>query len=133
MKTTISKIALILLMGFSFMMAAPTVANAQVFKSNKMPVGVKYYEVEIVDPETEVVKKFVFADVEGQYDVMNFKNLDTSLAVQKRSLVYDPKMKTWRLPLNSELSGIPNEKTGPLIEQYFILGNVQPSLRHRVE
>jgi len=85
------------------------------------------------DPETEVVKTYVFADVEGQYDVIDFNNLDTALSVQKRSLVYDPKMKTWRLPLNSELSGIKNEKSDPLIEQFFILGHVKPSLRHRVD
>jgi hypothetical protein len=52
--------------------------------------------------------------VEGQYDVIDFNNLDNSLAAQKRSMVYDSKMKTWRLPLNMELTGIPDPKKGPL-------------------
>jgi len=133
MKTTITKIALILCMGFTFMMAAPTDVTAQIFKANKMPVGVKYYEVDIVDPETKVTNSFVFADVEGKYDVIDFDNLDSAMAAQKRRIVYDPKMKTWRLPLNRELTNEVDPKNGPLQEQYFILGHVEISLRHRIE
>lgn len=107
-------------------------AQAQLVK-NKMPVGVKFYEVPIVDPETGVTNIFAFADVEGQYDIIDFNNLDTTLAAQKRKLVYDEKLKTWRLPLNSELTGIVDPKVGPLPEQFFQLRDVRPSLRHRVE
>ncbi len=107
-------------------------AQAQLVK-NKMPVGVKFYEVPIVDPETGVTNIFAFADVEGQYDIIDFNNLDTTLAAQKRKLVYDQKLKTWRLPLNSELTGIVDPKVGPLPEQFFQLRDVRPSLRHRVE
>jgi hypothetical protein len=108
-------------------------ADAQVLGKKKMPIGVKYYEVDILDAQSGVTKTYIFADVEGQYDIIDFKNLDTSLAAQKRAMVYDPKLKDWRLPLNKELTGIPDEKVGPLVEQYFILGQVRPSLRHRVE
>lgn len=107
-------------------------AHAQLLK-NKMPVGVKFYEVPIVDPQTGVTNIFAFADVEGQYDVIDFNNLDTTLASQKRRMVYDEKFKTWRLPLNRELTGIVDPKTGPLPEQFFDLRDVRPSLRHRVE
>jgi hypothetical protein len=107
-------------------------AQAQLAK-NKMPVGVKFYEVPIVDPQSGVTNIYAFADVEGQYDIIDFNNLDTTLAAQKRRIVYDDKLKTWRLPLNSELTGIVDPKVGPLPEQFFELQSVRPSLRHRVE
>jgi hypothetical protein len=121
----------LLLALFLFGITAIT-AHAQLAK-NKMPVGVKFYEVPIVDPQTGVTNIYSFADVEGQYDVIDFTNLDTSLAAEKRRIVYDDKLKTWRLPLNSELTGIVDPKVGPLPEQFFELRGVRPSLRHRVE
>lgn len=99
----------------------------------KMPVGVKFYEVDIEDPQTGETITYKFSDVEGQYDVIDFKNMDTSLSTQKRSMVYDPKMKTWRLPLNAELTGIIDPKKGELQKQIFQLGKVRPSLRHQVQ
>ena len=120
------------LLSLALLMAVVTVSHAQLAK-NKMPVGVKFYEVPIVDPATGVTNIFAFADVEGQYDIIDFNNLDTSLASQKRRMVYDEKLKTWRLPLNSELTGIVDPKSGPLPEQFFDLKDVKPSLRHRVE
>ncbi len=107
-------------------------AHAQLAK-NKMPVGVKFYEVPIVDPQSGVTNIFAFADVEGQYDIIDFNNLDTTLASQKRRMVYDEKFQTWRPPLNKELTGIVDPKKGPLPEQFFDLRDVRPSLRHRVE
>lgn len=129
MKNLLTKLLLTMMVIF----AVVSVTDAQILGKNKMPIGVKFYEVEIVDPETQITKVYTFADVEGQYDVLDFKNLDTSLAVQKRSMVYDDKIKTWRLPLNSELTGIIDPKKGPLPEQYFDLGGVRLALRHRVE
>lgn len=106
--------------------------QAQVI-GKKMPVGVKFYEVDIEDPQSGETITYKFADVEGQYDVLDFNNLDSALGMQKRSMVFDPKMKTWRLPLNAELTGIIDPKKGELQKQIFNLGKVRPSLRHQVK
>lgn len=107
-----------------------TISEAQIF-SKKMHVGVKTYSY--FDPITKYENEF--KDFKGSLDKYNFYNLDTSLQSQDICLVYDRKLKIWRLPLSqNEAMGIA-EKDGeePLARSFVKLGIVSPAIREKID
>lgn len=104
--------------------------QAQIF-GKKMPVSVKTYSY--FDPITKYENEF--KDFRGSLDKYNFYSLDTSLKSEEICLVYDRKLKIWRLPLSqNEAMGIA-EKDGeePLARSFVKMGIISPAIREKIE
>lgn len=120
-----------LFLAILLMMAAVTVSNGQLLSKKKMNVGVKTYSY--FDPVTKYENEF--KDFKGSLDKYNFYSLDSSLANEEICLVYDRKLKIWRLPLSSfEAEGIA-EKDGdePLQRAFVKMGIISPAIREKIE
>lgn len=125
MKNLFSKLSFLV----AFLLLA-TISEAQIF-SKKMPVGVKTYSY--FDPVTKYENEF--KDFNGSLDKYNFYSLDTSLQNQDICLVYDRKLKLWRLPLSqNEAMGIA-EKDGddPFARAFIPMGIISPAIREKIE
>lgn len=107
------------------------ICNAQVFKKSKMPVAVKTYSYFDENSKFEME----FKDFKGSLDKYNFYNLENSLKDQKITIVFDRKLKLWRLPLSyNEATGIA-EKDGdePLQMLQVSMGIISPAIREKIE
>lgn len=127
MKNLLTKLLMTLLVIF----AAISVSDAQILAKKKMNVAVKTYSY--FDPVTKYENEF--KDFKGSLDKYNFYNLDSSLANEEICLVYDRKLKIWRLPLSSfEAEGI-SEKDGdePLQRAFVKMGIISPAIREKIE
>lgn len=113
---------------FLFCLIFAVSVQAQIF-GHKMPVGVKSYQI------TKDKFPLVFLDVDGAYDPIDFQNLDSTLKAEEGVIVFDRKKNVWRLPLTyNEATGVA-DKDGeePLQRLFFVLGEVRPALRQRIE
>ena len=105
--------------------------QAQVLKKNKMPVSVKTYS--FFDDNSKF--EMEFKDFKGSLDKYNFYNLETSLSDQKLTIVFDRKLKLWRLPLTyNEAMGIA-DKDGdePLQILQVPMGIISPAIREKID
>ena len=105
--------------------------QAQVLKKNKMPVSVKTYS--FFDDNSKF--EMEFKDFKGSLDKYNFYNLETSLKDQKLTIVFDRKLKLWRLPLTyNEAMGIA-DKDGdePLQILQVPMGIISPAIREKID
>ena len=105
--------------------------HAQVLKKNKMPVSVKTYS--FFDDNSKF--EMEFKDFKGSLDKYNFYNLETSLKDQKLTIVFDRKLKLWRLPLTyNEAMGIA-DKDGeePLQILQVPMGIISPAIREKID
>ena len=105
--------------------------QAQVLKKNKMPVSVKTYSFFDENSKFEME----FKDFKGSLDKYNFYNLETSLKDQKLTIVFDRKLKLWRLPLTyNEAMGIA-DKDGdePLQILQVPMGIISPAIREKID
>lgn len=119
---------LLLLLGLVLCLS---LSHAQILGKNKMPVGVKTYSY--FDPVTKYQNEF--KDIKGSLDKYNFYNLPDAMKEEEICIVYDRKIKVWRLPISSlEAEGLA-EKDGeePLRRAFVKMGIISPAIREKIE
>lgn len=112
-------------------------SNAQII-GKKMPVATKVYTAEIMQYDSLlgaiVEYRFELLDRVGEFDPVDFQNMDNSVRQKEKIAVFDPKIGDWRLAETyNEAFGIGSGKSDPLPRLVVKLNDVQPLLRHKVK
>ena len=104
-----------------------------------MPIGTKVYEakVEVLNPTLGkiVVVGIPFLDTKGEFESFNFNLLPIEAKSEYKVIVYDPKLKEYRLAITpNEAMGLAEyEGDEPLKSYYVEMKNIKQSTRQRIE